>query len=182
MANQIPSFITGATAKIKVGSKTLAYASDVSYNIEVSTIPVETMGRYEAVSNEPVNYSVSGSFSVVRYTKFASTNGIPGTNAATNGNGIGAITPDTKGNLSDHINPSQLITSRTFDLSVFQKTDTAGTTTTSIEVAKVKDCRIVRKSNALNKRGLLVDQFAFVGVLANDDSFNSGNSGDTDLT
>lgn len=179
MANQIPSFITGATAKIKVGSKTLAYASDVSYNIEVSTIPVETMGRYEAVSNEPVNYSVSGSFSIVRYTKFANKYGIPGTTKATNGNGIGNISPNSTGNLSDHINPHKLLTSTTFDLSVFQKT--SAEYTEQLEVIKVKDCRIVRKSNALNKRGLLVDQFAFVGVLANDDSFDSSTSGDNDL-
>lgn len=178
MANQIPSFITGATAKIKVGTKTLAYASDVSYNIEVSTIPVETMGRYEAVSNEPVNYSVSGSFSVVRYTSFAKN--IPGISSTGGGNGAGKILPDGAGSLADHINPYNLITSTTFDLSVFQKvSNPAGE---PIQIAKVKDCRIVRKSNALNKRGLLVDQFAFVGVLANDDSFDSGNSGDTDLT
>jgi hypothetical protein len=56
MAGKTPSFITGATAKIKIGALTMAYAQDVSYNTTVTTIPIETMGRYEVVSNEPVAY------------------------------------------------------------------------------------------------------------------------------
>jgi hypothetical protein len=54
MAGKKPSFITGATAKIKIGNLTMAYAQDVSYSTTVTTIPIETMGRYEVVSNEPV--------------------------------------------------------------------------------------------------------------------------------
>jgi hypothetical protein len=79
MANKIPSFVTGATAKIKAGGLTFAYAQDVSYRVNVDTIPIETMGRYEAVTNEPVNYTVSGELAIVRYTAIAQTNnGMPG--------------------------------------------------------------------------------------------------------
>ncbi len=187
MAQKKVSFITGANAKIKVGGKTFAYASDVSYQVTVDTVPIETMGRYEAVSNEPVNYSVAGELSVVRYTSIAQTNSMPG--AATGGNGLGKVTATTGGTMSEHINPGNLLLSQTWDLSVYQKTQTAVTaggatavTTEADEFITIKDCRFTRKSAALNKRGILVDRLAFVGIMADDESFDSSGSGDTDLS
>jgi hypothetical protein len=185
MAAKKPSFITGANAKIKVGGKTFAYASDVSYQVVVDTIPVETMGRYEAVTNEPVNYAVAGELSVVRYTKIAKANNMPSTDA--NGNGLGNVNYQTGGKGSNEFDPSNLLFSSTWDLAVYQKQQLAAAaggpalTTDAVEFISIKDCRFTRKSAALNKRGLLVDRLAFVGVLADDDSFDANNSGDQDL-
>lgn len=187
MAAKKPSFITGANAKIKVGGKTFAYASDVSYQIAVDTIPIETMGRYEAVTNEPVNYSVAGELSVVRYTSIAKSNNMPGTN--TGGNGLGKVDYTTGGNGANEINPGNILMSQTWDLAVFQKEQAAATAaggtatvTDSVEFITIKDCRFTRKSAALNKRGILVDRLAFVGIIADDDSFDASYSGDTDLS
>jgi len=185
MAGKKPSFITGANAKIKVGGKTFAYAADVSYQVAVDTIPIETMGRYEAVSNEPVNYSVAGELSVVRYTSVAKNNGMPGTN--TGGNGLGKVDYTTGGNGANEMNPGNILFSQTWDLSVFQKEQPAAgagaaVTVDSVEFITIKDCRFTRKSSALNKRGILVDRLSFVGILADDDSFDASNSGDIDLT
>lgn len=186
MAGKKPSFITGATAKIKVGGKTFAYCSDVAYNIVVDVIPIETMGRYEAVTNEPVNYSVSGSLSVVRYTNIAKQNNIAGT--AQGGNGLGNVNYSTGGKASNELDPGNLLISQTWDLAVFQKEQTApadggtGVTTESIEFITIKDCRFRAKSASINKRGILVDRYDFVGVIADDDSFTASYSGDTDLT
>jgi hypothetical protein len=187
MAQKKVSFITGANAKIKVGGKTFAYASDVSYSVNVDTIPIETMGRYEAVTNEPVNYSVNGSLSVVRYTAIAKTNNMPGTN--TGGNGLGKVDYTTGGNASDEINPGNLLFSQSWDLSVFQKTQNAqagaggaAATTEASEFITIKDCRFTSKSSSLTKRGIMVDRLNFVGILADDDSFDGSYSGDDDLT
>ena len=188
MASKIPSFVTGANAKIKVGGKTFAYASDVSYNVVVDVVPIETMGRYEAVTNEPVNYSVTGELSVVRYTGIAKTNNIPGTN--TGGNGLGKVDMGTVGGIgSHHINPGNMLISQTWDLAVFQKTQNAPTgagaqavTTDAVEFITIKDCRFTRKSAGITKRGILVDRLSFVGILADDESFDASYSGDTDLT
>lgn len=186
MAGKKPSFITGANAKIKVGGKTFAYAADVSYQVSVDTIPIETMGRYEAVSNEPVNYSVAGELSVVRYTGIAKTNNMPGTN--TGGNGLGKVDYTTGSNGSHEINPGNLLLSQTWDLAVYQKEQTGATApggvaavVDSVEFITIKDCRFTRKSASLNKRGILVDRLAFVGILADDESFDSSYSGDQDL-
>lgn len=183
MAGQQPSFITGANAKIQAGGITFAYASDVSYNVSVDTIPVETMGRYEAVSNEPVNFSVSGELGIVRYTNIAKLNNIPG--AATNGNGLENAAFNSGGTAADHFNPANMLFGKSWDLAVFQKiqaAENATPTTVASAVVQIKDCRFTRLSSGLNKRGILVDRMAFMGILYNDDSYTAGNSGDQDLS
>jgi hypothetical protein len=168
-----PIFITGANAKLKIGgTKTLAYAQDVSYNVSVDVVPVETMGRYEAVTVEPVNYSVSGEFSIVRYTKQAVDANAGIDNPSAKGNGVGAMA------LSSHVDPKTLIESETFDLEIYQKGAGAND---NKPVVKVKDCRITRIGGGLNKRGILIERVSYVGILHEDDSFSVGNSGDSDL-
>lgn len=166
-----PSFVTGANAKIKLGGQTLAYAQDVSYNVTISTIPIETMGRYEVISNEPVAYFVDGTLSVIRYTKVAS--GMSG--AAASGNSIGKW---SKG--GEQVNPGKILASETFDLEVFQKyADTGGTETEG--VIKLIDCRLTRMGGGINKRGVLVEQFAFNAIYKDDDGLTTSGSGDDDL-
>lgn len=180
-----PSFITGANAKIKVGGKTFAYASDVSYSVLVDTIPVETMGRYEAVTNEPVNYSVAGDLSIVRYTKVAS--GSSDTNPfktnTQNGNGVNSS------GLGSFFNPASILASQTVDIEVFQKKTadkgSDGNTlpnTDVLQVVKIIDCRMNRLSGGLSKRGLLVERMSFVGVLLATDDLTPTQSGDQDLS
>ncbi len=180
MAGKRPAFITGATAKIKVGGITIAYAQDVSYNVTVTTIPIETMSRYEVVSNEPVAYFTDGSLSVIRYTKFAKAQNMAG--AAQTGNAAfnWKLQTPNGANAGEHFNPAQLLSSRTWDLEIFQKTDD-GTGETDIQVVKITDCRMTRKGGNINKRGILVEAFSFNGILQSDDNDLVGNSGETDL-
>ncbi len=174
-----------------MGGVTFAYAADVSYAVVVDTVPIEIMGRYEAVSNEPVNYTVSGELSVVRYTGIANANGMAG--AAQNGNGLGNVNFKTGGLGSDHINPANMLVSETWDLNVYQKiqsgnpsvtspAETNAGAPTSGAVITITDCRFNRKSAGINKRGILVDRLGFVGILGYDDSFQAGTSGDVDLS
>lgn len=180
MAGKKPSFVTGANAKIKAGDLTIAYAQDVSYNTTVTTIPIETMGRYEVVTNEPVAYFVEGTLSVIRYTKIAEENAMSG--AAKDGNGVGNWNFQTGGTGSEHVNPGQLLASQTWDLEIFQKFADSGGAVQSEEAVSVRDCRFTRKGGAINKRGVLVEQFAFSAILIDDDSFDASESGDVDLS
>lgn len=176
MAGKTPSFITGATAKIKVGNLTMAYAQDVSYNTTVTTIPIETMGRYEVVSNEPVAYFVDGSLSIIRYTKEASAMA----GAAANGNSVEQMVnaSGSGGTAGDGFDPARMIASETFDVEVFQKLPGGDT----ISVVKLRDCRFTRKGGSINKRGILTEVFSFNAILMdNDADVESGGSGDTDL-
>ena len=186
MAGKKPSFITGATAKIKIGNLTMAYAQDVSYNATVTTIPIETMGRYEVVSNEPVAYFVDGTLSVIRYTKKASGNGVAvDQSAQTTGNSVNAWSNSAGqgGNAGDAFDPGNLLNSETFDMEIFSKIPGDTNSQNEIQsVIKLRDCRFTRKGGAINKRGILVEQFAFNAILADNDGDRAvTTSGDQDL-
>jgi len=177
MAGQTPSFLTGANAKIKIGSITLAYAQDVSYRVNISTIPVEAMGRYEVISHEPIAYTVEGSLSIIRYTAAAT-----GAGAAADGNGVGKwnIVDDQTGDAQ--FNPQQLLLSKTFDLQVFQK-ENDGSVLSSDHGAAIKliDCRFTSKGGSVNKRGILTEQFSFNAILMQDDSFTVSRSNASEI-
>lgn len=191
MAGKKTSLITGSNAKIKINGVTMAYATDVNYSINVQTIPVETMGRYEVLSNEPVATLVGGSFSVVRYTNRAKANNISG--AAADGNGIGrwgtraggegaAIAGQNSG-MSTHVNPGDILTSTTVDIEIYQKfVNDPNDPTGQARFKRLKDCRITGQSGSVNKRGILMETYQFVGELADDDSFVNKISGEEDLS
>jgi hypothetical protein len=172
----LPSFITGANAKIKAGDITIAYAQDVSFNVTVTTIPIETMGRYEVVSNEPVAYFVDGTLSVIRYTKTAYP-GMP--NTAANGNSLGNWQLAETNQSADYgVNPGKMNASDSFTLDVYQKTPGEAS---DVNVIKVKQVRFTRKGGGINKRGVLVEQYAFNAIFQDDDVTATSPSGDDDL-
>lgn len=185
MAGQKTTLITGSNAKIVINGITLAYATDFQYGVAVDTVPVEVMGRYEVLSNEPISYTVAGSFSVVRYTKAAQAANLQG--AAANGNGVGEWAASGGQPVSQQLNPSQILTSQTVDLQLYRKTQNAVTagsagSGTGAEIIKtITDARVTRMGGSINKRGVLVEQFHFVAILSGDDSFVAGNSGELDL-
>lgn len=191
MAGKKTSLVTGANAKIRINGVTMAYATDVQYDISVQTIPVETMSRYEVLSNEPIATTVAGSFSVVRYTNAAKAGNISG--AAENGNGIGywgartggegSLIAGKNGGMSTHVNPGDILTATTVDIEVFQKkVNDPSDPTGQILFKKLKDCRIVRQSASVSKRGVLMESYQFVAELAEDDSFEAKPSGEQDLS
>jgi hypothetical protein len=184
MAKMKPGFITGANAKIKLFNKTVAYCADVAYNITVQTIPIESMGKYEVHSNEPVSYSVDGSFSIIRYTKRASSGAEGGKIkdvASGKGNSPAEIDDGANGDAMQHLNPAKLLASQTFDLEIYEKNANGET-----QVFLIQDCRLTRRGMTLNKRGVMVDNYAYVGILATDTDIataeQTGNSGSTDLS
>ena len=181
MAGKKAGFVTGANAKIMIDNTTIAYATNVGYDISVQTVPIEGIGRYEVWSNEPVSYSCSGSLSVIRYTKRASASGI--SKVDQDGNTVEQVATGDSGNMAQHMDPSSLLLSETFDLKIFEKTSDAAT---EYRVVEIKDCRLTRRSGNLDKRGVLMDQYTFVGILAgdagaDDTGLSASESGDQDL-
>ncbi len=184
MAGQKPSLITGSNAKIQIAGKTIAYATDIQYSVDTAIIPVEVMGRYEVITNEPIATSVAGSFTVVRYSKVAKENNLSDTAAA--GNGVGKLGQG----MANAFNPGKMLLTETVDIVIFQKllsnagaVTVAGAAADVHSVVKITDCRLTRMSGSVNKRGILTEGYSFVGVLFSDDSFEAASSGTgTDLT
>lgn len=188
MASIQPGFITGANARIKLFGRTLAYCTDVSYNVTVQTIPIESMGKYEVHTNEPVAYSVDGAFSIIRYTKVILDKNIKDA-ADQNGNAPLQIKDGQGSNAFQHLNPGQILTSKTFDIEIFQvktadRLGGAPGANDAQPIVKVRDCRLVRRGMTLNKRGIMVDNYAFVGIYLDDADETQGEaqpSGQEDL-
>lgn len=207
----MPSFITGANAKIVIDDITLAFAQDVSYQVSINTIPIRGMGKLEVSAYEPVSYNVTGSITVVRYTKDAGssfskiytttmidTDGDPATPAVpvitevvgsprklingANEKGNSIDRWNTKtSNIGHHLNPGKMLSSLTFDLEIITKINSTGVINTE-SVIKVRDCRITGKTGSLSKRGLMMDQFSFNAILVdNDEDFSASGTGWSDF-
>lgn len=151
MAGLKPFFITGANAKIRLNGKTLAFCSDFNYSVQVLTKTPKVLGMYEGTSVEPLGYTVSGSFTVIRYAKDAVSNigtqphGVTPNDA---GNGIGNWGTQWGGTAGDFLarngvgndgraqeglDPSKFANGTTFDIQVYQKIPTAGNNSQSVE-------------------------------------------------
>lgn len=147
---QQPFFITGANAKIKLNNKTLAFCTDVSYTIDILHQTPKILGMFEGSSVEPLGYSVSGTFTVVRYAKDAAAaigskpNGTAGNDA---GNGVGNWGGAWGGTIGDFLarngvgndgranealDPSKLANGTTFDIEIYQKVRQQGQSNTGI--------------------------------------------------
>lgn len=182
MAGKIASLISGSNAKIKIDGITMAYATDLNYDINVQTIPVERMGQYEVCSNEPVSMTVSGSFTIIRYTKSALTNATRADGTVKDGNGVGNWN-GTNGKMSTHFNPGDILTSKTVDIEIFQKFKNDPETAEETQsIKKIYDARLTRMSGGVNKRGVLMETYVFVAERCDDDSFTSAPSGEIDLS
>ena len=145
MSGVRPFFLTGANAKIKLNGKTLAFCTDLSYSIEILHSTPKVLGMYEGSSVEPLGYTVSGSFTVIRYAKdikgAVHANPPAGTAENDAGNGVGnwgnawgglgsslieAAGIGNGGRADEAMNPSKMAGGTTFDIQVYQKIDTRG--------------------------------------------------------
>jgi hypothetical protein len=159
MASIQPTFITGATAKIKLNGKTLAFCADFQCSVQVITKTPKVLGKYEGDSVEPLGYMVSGSFTVVRYAKGIRAalgpgnfpNGLAENDA---GNGVGNWGTAWGGKLGDllsrngvgndgraheALDPSKYSTGTTFDIQIYQKAATAAGTARGNTLQSVTD-------------------------------------------
>lgn len=182
MANTF--FLTGANAKIKLNNKTMAFCTDLSYSVTVTTVAPKILGMYEAHSMEPVGYSVEGSFTIIRYmdaAKGAVSN--PPNGVSEKGNGIGAWGSDAllsqlgagdDGRPNEHLNPKLLSASSMFDIEIYQK---ISDNNTLAAVARIRDCRIERADFNLSKASPGIERFTFKAAYLDEDSFNADFSG-----
>lgn len=189
MAGLAPFFITGASAKIKLNGKTLAYCTDFSYSVIVNHAQPKVLGMYESVSIEPLSYSVNGSFSVIRYAKNVAGNikefGYNTPNGVNpDGNGLGAVAADNiflrtgafgnDGRVNEALNPSKLQNATFFDIEIYQKMPDG---TTSVGVARVRGCRITRADFSMAKKTPGIERFQFDALYLDEDSFQADMSG-----
>jgi len=194
MANVRPFFITGAAAKVILNGKTMAFCSDLSYSVQIITQTPKVLGMYEGTSVEPLGYSVSGSFTVIRYAKGAVANNgfsVPGgvaINDAGNGVGnwgstwdgtnasinsiVGAPFSGTDGRANEALDPSTYKNGAAFDIQVYSKTATG-----IIGVANIRSVRITQADFNITKKGVAQDRFNFTALYVDGDGYVANASG-----
>lgn len=145
MSGQVPFFITGANCKIRINGVTMAYATDLAYSVQINYQQAKVCGMYEADTLEPVGYSITGQFTVIKYID--SMKSIiervgfkPPSGVANQGNGIGSMTAAsgagralgvlggdvTGGRAYDALDPSKLGRITGFDIEIYQKVPKLG--------------------------------------------------------
>lgn len=194
-----PFFITGANAKIKLNGKTLAFCTDLSYSVQILTQTPKVLGMYEGTSVEPLGYTVSGSFTIIRYVKDIASEiggnkpfGVAENDA---GNGVGNWGGVWGGKLGDFLSrngigndgranealdPSKFQNGTTFDIQVYQKVDKRSGNRANIDnvgVANIRNCRITQADFSLTKKGVATQRFNFVALYVDEDSFVADFSG-----
>jgi hypothetical protein len=189
MAGIEPTFITGATAKIRLNGKTLAFCQDFSCSVQILTKTPKVLGKYEGDSVEPLSYMVSGSFSIIRYAKGIKKilgnksapsladndagNGVGNWGTAWGGksgdilarNGIG-----NDGRAHEALDPSKYAAGTTFDIQIFQKVNN-GSGQDFLGVLNIRSARIVQADFGLNKRSAAIERFNFVALYTDGDGF-----------
>lgn len=189
MAGLKPFFLTGANAKIRINGVTLAFATNLSYSITVNHATPTVLGMYEPSSIEPISYAVSGSFTVIRYVADITSDvkGDVPNGTSRRGNGIGTFgkeglsariaggldisKPD--GRAYDSFNPSALSKASMFDIEIYQKIPGEN----QRAVAKIRDARISKSDFSLNSKSAATQNFSFIALYADEDSFLADFSG-----
>jgi hypothetical protein len=188
MANVAPFFVTGANCKLKINGVTLAYATDLSYNVSIPHARARSLGSYETNSFEPLSYDVSGSFTVVRYVDDLKSRlenlglGIPN-NVSNLGNGVGGWTTlrdnraggillsglgnGVDGRADRSLNPASFQDGVTFDIEIYQKMPNGD----SLGVARMRNARITSMNSSISKRSNMTQTFQFIAQFLDEDSF-----------
>jgi len=193
MAGQVPFFLTGANAKIKVNGVTLAFVSNLSYNVDVPHFAPKVLGVYEGDTLEPLGYSIRGQFSVIRYLEGSKKTAGEGTvrNVDNSGNGLGSWTVNrdeemdtlarTLGSPGDdrawqNLDPSSFANGTSFDIEVHQKIKNILS-----PAFRLRGVRITGVQGTLSKKEVYGQTFSFQAQYFDDDSLIADPSGQGQL-
>lgn len=176
MAGLAPFFLTGGSAKIKLNGKTIAFCDNFTYQVTVPTITPHFLGMYEAPYVEPMSYNVSGSFSIIRYTKGAAEvfkeNSLK-TPSSTSEKGNGIAQWGGQNEVGGMLNPSRLDNTIGFEIVVYQKMPDGQ----QVGMARLRNCRVVGADFNINKRSAARQNFNFMCSYLDEDTFAADFSG-----
>lgn len=163
MAGFIPSFSSGSSLVIQVDGVTLAYASNLSFSDDVPHAAIGGVGSYNYDTIEPLQYASRGGFSITHYDKQA-------VQAINNGAASGvSYAPDranSNGNTmlrARYFSPLLLLTQKTFDIDVYERKNTSGTSSNDlIKAFTISDCRLTSYSITFTPGQLVAENIGFI--------------------
>lgn len=132
MAGFIPSFLNGSKVAIRIGTKVIAFAQNVSISDDMQVQPVGGIGSYSYQSLEPTGYMARGSLTLTHYSNLvlnalnANSHNIPASlqtvaadaasNSAADGNSL---------LMAEFFSPARLLLSRSVDLDFYERQPSA---------------------------------------------------------
>jgi hypothetical protein len=190
MAGKLASFLSGNNVIIRIGKKQIAYCQNLSFSRDVPLAPVTGIGSYSVHALEPLGYTASGSFQILRYTSDLFSTYKPISDALGDKSPLPDNMKSTKldgtfnnGNsLLDRasFNPLELLISYSFDIEVYERKGKLNTSPLEVDntgnlIFKFVDCRLDGYSFDFTPGSLLVENVSFVcrvieDRLANDSS------------
>ena len=190
MAGKVPFFLTGANAKIKVNGVTLAFAANLSYNVEIPHFAPKILGVYESDTAEALGYSIRGQFSIIRYLEGSKAKAGDGTVAGVDnsGNGLGNWTKYKSAEMDglartvgapgddrawQNLDPSSFSNGTTFDIEVYQKLSNGELS----GAFRLRGVRITGVTGSLAKKEVYGQVFSFMAQYFDDDSLMADPSG-----
>jgi hypothetical protein len=123
MANQIPSFLSGSKCIIKMGTRTVAFAQNISFSDDMSVVPVGQIGSNDYKSLEPTGYLARGSMTITHYSDHVvnAVNTLRPNSAPTD---LFTNSPGSDGNSlmnQEGFSPAHMLLSRDFDIEVYER-------------------------------------------------------------
>jgi hypothetical protein len=184
MSGILPLFNSAPRIKIRLDDKTLAYAIGFNIGISIDVQPINVIGSFQPVSLEPTMYNiVTGTMQIIRLNSKQMRDEIKAV-ADTNqnkqitqtGSFVEDYEDDTSNNpikrnqLYQHLDPRQVLSSRSFDVDLYVKVPVAGSEFNgeSDEVLwmSVKDCRITSRNTNISMGSLVNEPLTFQGIYA----------------
>lgn len=204
MADQNAFFITGANCRIRIGTKLVAMATNVSCRVIVNHATPRLLGQYEVADIQPVSYDVTGSLTIIRYVRglkeAMEAEGKDTPLLPPEGNSIGSanensgsldalslqniLNPDIAGSF----NPSTFFRSEKFDIELLQTTGlnervvdrnifSVPEAEDRTPFARLQNCRFTAMELNITKRGVAQQSYQFTAQYYHDDTFLARKSG-----
>jgi hypothetical protein len=191
MAGQLPSFLTGGSACIRIGDARIAYCQNLSFQSRMDNTAVYGVGSYGPHALEPVLHSVSFSMQITRYTN-AVLKGNGSTTPDRTGSAVQHVLPDNMANLATDpqrdgnslldaasFNPQLLLLSTTFDIVVYERKANVTGSGNSVVLGGdhglegeplfvIRDCRLGNYGFSFAPGELLIENVSGVGRFLED--------------
>lgn len=161
MANQLAKSLNGSDCIIKIGGRTLAYGSSISFNEDFANQVIGSLGSGGPLALEPVSASGgSGSFSISRYAvqDAPKLKDAPKPKDGVTRPKLGAIAGDAKDNSfysRNAFSPARVLLDSTFDIIIEHK---QGTKTAQY---KLVDCLLTGYNISFNPGGISSENLSF---------------------
>jgi hypothetical protein len=184
MAGILPLFNSAPRIKIRLDGKTLAYAIGFNIGISIDVQPVNIIGTFQPVSLEPTMYNiVTGTMQIIRLISQQQREDIKNL-AKTNENKQvvdspsyvvdyeqdTANSPIKRGGLYQHLDPRQVLSSRSFNIDLYIRVPVAGAVfngeTDEVLWMSVRDCRITSRNTNISMGSLTNEPLTFQGIYA----------------